>query len=417
MSTWHRTYWSVFVANLVTAVGMMSFLPFFPSLLEEMGLEDQKAISRWAGVVFGAAPLAAALMGPVWGSIGDRIGRKVMVLRAMLAITLFVGCMGFVRTPWELLVLRFCQGMFSGFVPPSITLVSISAPKERQGRVAGSLQAAVAAGAIVGPLMGAWVQSVWGMRSIFTVVSVLSGLGALCVLLFAEEDRELRTAFEGFAPKRLLGAVWQDLKLLFRKPRLRATLVVLFVVQFGLGATNPQLELFVETLGLEEAGVTLSGEERRSLTAWLFTAFAAAGVVSTSVWGSLGDRIGHARVMVTASLAAAVVLGLHAFVTAYALVLGVRILLGLASTGPNASAWGLAAEETTPETRGGAFGTIFSARSLAVSIGSMTGGFLASLVGIRMLFALAAVAVCCALVAARGAWGTAEQPERGHGVV
>ena len=37
MAGWRRTYWTVWTANLVTAIGMMSFLPFFPSLLEEMG--------------------------------------------------------------------------------------------------------------------------------------------------------------------------------------------------------------------------------------------------------------------------------------------------------------------------------------------------------------------------------------------
>ena len=397
MSTWQRTYWAVFVANLVTAVGMMSFLPFFPSLLEEMGLDDRDEIATWTGVVFGAAPLAAAVMGPVWGSIGDRIGRKVMVLRAMLAITVFVGFMGYVQSPWQLLALRLAQGTFSGFVPPSITLVSVSAPEGAQGRVAGSLQASVAAGSIIGPLMGAWVQGIWGMRSIFFVVAVLSGLGALCVLVFAEEDRGLRTAFKGFAPTRLLGGVVDDLKVLLANPRLRATLLVLFVVQFGLGATNPQLELLVDSMGHE-------GEERRKLTAWLFTATAGAAVVSTSLWGRWGDRVGHVRVLFVSSVAAAVVLGLHSVVFLYALILTARILLGSTFTGPNASAWAIAATETPAESRGGAFGTIFSARSLAVSLGSMTGGFLASWMGIRTLFAVAAVCICGALLAARGAW-------------
>ena len=74
MAGWRRTYWTVWTANLVTAIGMMSFLPFFPSLLEEMGLRDRDEIQLWAGIAFGAAPLSATFMSPIWGALGDRLG-------------------------------------------------------------------------------------------------------------------------------------------------------------------------------------------------------------------------------------------------------------------------------------------------------------------------------------------------------
>ena len=139
MSSWRRTYWTVWLSNLVTSIGMMSFLPFFPSLLEEMGVDDPAAKRAWAGVIFGAAPLSATLMSPIWGALGDRLGRKLMVVHSMLAICLFVGGMHWASTPWQLLAMRLGQGLFSGFIPPSITLVSVGAPPERQGRVAGDL--------------------------------------------------------------------------------------------------------------------------------------------------------------------------------------------------------------------------------------------------------------------------------------
>ena len=83
MESWKRTYWSVWTANLITSIGMMSFLPFFPTLLEEIGLRDRESIATWAGILYGAAPLSAALMSPLWGALGDRYGRRLMVLRSM----------------------------------------------------------------------------------------------------------------------------------------------------------------------------------------------------------------------------------------------------------------------------------------------------------------------------------------------
>ena len=59
MSPWQRTYWTIWTANLITALGMMSFLPFFPVLLRELGVEGDEAVATWTGVLFGAAPLAA----------------------------------------------------------------------------------------------------------------------------------------------------------------------------------------------------------------------------------------------------------------------------------------------------------------------------------------------------------------------
>ncbi len=394
-SAWNRTFWVVFVANLVTAIGMMSFLPFFPSFLEELGIEDRDELAAWTGVVFGAAPLAAAVMGPIWGSIGDRFGRKLMVLRSLLAITFFVGAMGFARTPWELLILRFGQGIFSGFVPPSITLVSIAAPKDRQGRVAGSLQSALAIGSIVGPLVGAFLQGEFGIRSVFTFVAVASGLSALSIGLFAEEEPGLRTTLERFSPTTVLGSTWRDLAIIFRAQGLRTAVLVLFLVQFGLGATNPLMELLVRDLW--------KGDPARipHLTSLLFTAPAIAIVVATPLWGRFGDRVGHRRALLRSALGSAVAFVLHGLAPAYALLFGARLAIGATSAGSNAAAFGVAAVETRPENRGSAFGAVFSARALAVSLGAMVGGTLAAWIGIRGLFWVAGGTVGVALLIGR----------------
>ena len=47
MSTWKRTFAAVWLANTVTAIGMMAFLPFFPSQLEHLGLTDRDEIATW----------------------------------------------------------------------------------------------------------------------------------------------------------------------------------------------------------------------------------------------------------------------------------------------------------------------------------------------------------------------------------
>ena len=55
MERWKRTFAAVWVANSITSIGMMAFLPFFPSHLEHLGLSDRDAIATWAGVLYGAS--------------------------------------------------------------------------------------------------------------------------------------------------------------------------------------------------------------------------------------------------------------------------------------------------------------------------------------------------------------------------
>ncbi len=392
---WKRTYWAVWVANLVTAIGMMSFLPFFPSYLEELGLTDRDEIAAWTGVIYGAAPLVAAYMSPVWGSIGDRIGRKWMVLRALCAIALFVGGMSFVTAPWQLLALRIGQGVFSGFVAPSVTLVSIAAPAAAQGRVAGSLQTSLAAGSIIGPLMGAAIAEHWSVSAIFLVVSAAAVVGGLLVSVFAYEDPSLRMTKDVGSKRGMFSALADDVARLRANAALRRAVLLLFFVQFGVGATNPQLELYVRDL-------TGGGpEEVRRLTALLFTLLAATALVATPIWGRIADRRSPQRALVEASVLSCVALAFHAIAPIYSLLVVARVLLGATSSGTGPSAFGVAAEESPVERRGGAFGAVFSARALAISLGSMSGGWLTAVLGIRGTFVLGAGLVLVALLS----WG------------
>jgi DHA1 family multidrug resistance protein-like MFS transporter len=400
MSAWKRTWWVVFAANLITSIGMMSFLPFFPSILTDLGVADEEARKVWAGVLFGAAPLAAAIMGPIWGSIGDRYGRKIMVVRALLAITLFVGAMGFAKSPWVLLALRLGQGIFSGFIPPSITLVSVGAPRELQGRVTSSLQAALPAGMILGPVVGELIASLAGTSQVFFFVAALAGTSALAVALLAREDPSSRLTLEPFSTMEfpwgsLLSGAWGDLRLVLANARIQLALLVLFVEQFALGATNPLLEIHAEHL----LGA-LPGEAARQ-TSWLFSGLAIAGVIATPLWGRFGDRFGHERALCLSVVSSGLLLGLHAAARTFSALLVLRVSLGATTPGANVASFGIAALETGEDRRGGAMGAVFSARALAVSIGASLGGALSSLLGIRGLFLASGVGVLLLLLGFR----------------
>ncbi len=394
MESWKRTYWAVWFSNLIAAMGMMSILPFFPSHLEAMGLEDRASIATWTGVVFGAAPLSAAIVSPIWGALGDRFGRRLMVVRSMIGIAIFVGAMAYATSPWQLLVLRIAQGMFSGFLPPSMTLVSTVAPVHKQGRLAANLQSAMVWGAVLGPMLGEAVRETRSVEDVYLVVSALAATAVLVVLLFAREDHSKRQAkTEAVSFARVLRGSLGDLNELRTNRGLRVAVVFLFWLQFAMGATNPQMELFV-----------------RDLDAWFlrpsvaapFSVLAAANLVALPLWGRYGDARGHHRALVCCAAWSAAALLLHAVTPGFEALLVLRALLGVVVAGAGPLAFGLAAAETAADRRGGAFGVVFSARALAVAVSAMAGGWLSSLTGIRGLFVVGGTMVLLSLWFLRG---------------
>ena len=385
MGSWKRTYWVVWSSNLITAIGMMSFLPFFPGHLMGMGLEDPDEIAAWTGVIFGAAPLAASVMTPIWGALGDRFGRRLMTVRAMLAITLFVGAMSLATQPWHLVVLRLGQGFFSGFIAPSITLVSVIAPPDRQGEIAGSLQTALAIGAVLGPLIGGLVGPAVGLEWIFLGIAVASSSSAALVWFFAREDSGQRQSVTGgISPAAVLRSSLADLGAVWSHARLRSALFLVFWMILAAGATNPLMQLYVEELG------TPPGESER-WTGYLASAMAIVHILAMPLWGRYGDRRGYRRALGRCAIAGVAALFLHALAPGLLVLFGARVLLGAALAGSTPLAYGLAATEIPVERRGGAMGAVFSARTLGISISAVLGGILSGWLGLRGLFIVGAV--------------------------
>lgn len=409
MPSWKRTYWAVWVANLVTSIGMMSFLPFFPGHLRELGLEDPDSIARWSAAIFGAAPFTAGIMMPIWGAIGDRYGRKVMVLRAMFAICVFVGLMSFAETPLQLFLLRVGQGLFTGFVAPSVTLVSVSAPEDRQGQVTGSLQTALALGSIAGPFLGGLLSVSIGVRGVFSWVALCAFVSALCVAFFAHEDAAQRREPTGepFSLGELLRSSSRELAHVLENPTLKVAVLLTFLLQFGIGATNPLLELHVGELlaGSDNLArrvleplfgeLDAAGLQRLSTSA-MFGGMSLLTLIGMPLWGRRGDRVGHERTLLASAALSAVALCLHAVAPLVSVLFVARLALGGAGAGLAPSAFGIVAREVGVDRRGGAIGAVVSARTFAISVGAILGGQLVPWIGIRGLYWLGAAVVSVA---------------------
>ena len=128
-----------------------------PYYIQQMGISDTRAVSSWTGAYQAVGAVAFAIATPLWGTLGDRYGRKLMLVRAMIATTVVLVLMGLARTPGQLLIMRVIQGFFTGTPAAASALVAVDAPKKRLAYSLGLVQTAVFVGSSLGPMLGGYV--------------------------------------------------------------------------------------------------------------------------------------------------------------------------------------------------------------------------------------------------------------------
>lgn len=371
---WRRTLWVLFFANVATATGMMAMVPFLTFFVEELGVEDPSLRNLWSGIIVGAAPVVAALMGPVWGAISDRVGRKIMVLRALGAIMIFVGLMGVVTDIWVLLLLRVLQGFFSGYIPTSITFVSVMAPEEEQGRIASRIQSAMPAGMVGGFLIGGFLSELGYIRWIFPLCAFLAALSFVAVAVMTKEPVVVRET-----PGRPRPSILKATRDVIALPVLMTLLSAVCLVRLLVSTVDPVYARYVLELG---------GDKR--IAGFVMSAQAVCAVIAMPRWGRLTDRIGPSLVFVLSGAGVAAAFLAQGLAQDVPQVFVARCCAGLFLAGVFPAAYVLAGREAPQDRRGAAMGVVFMAMALSHAIGSMIGGTMLNLVGFRGLFAIIA---------------------------
>ncbi len=174
----------------------------------------------------------------------------------------------------------------------------------------------------------------------------------------------------------------------------RLSFVLLLVSQLiatmGFTFVMPFTPLYVQELGVEDAG---------RAAAWAGFVNGATGLtmaLAAPLWGRLADRTGRKLMLLRATLAGSVVVGLMGFVAAPWQLLVLRLLQGTV-TGTVPAATALVASDSPSRSVGTRLGAFQMVVFVAAAAGPVAGGIFADLVGIRTSFFLTS-----ALLAASG---------------
>lgn len=360
---WKRNLFVLSIAVFIAGIAFSEIMPFLSLYINTLGNFSHQQLNFWSGIVYSGTFIVSAVVSPWWGKLADKKGRKPMILRAGIGMSIVIACMGLVQNVGQLLLLRMLQGVFAGFISNSNALVATETPKTNSGQALGTIASATTAGTLLGPLVGGALTSIFSYRVTFMITGGLLLICSVLVLFFVHEDD-----FKPVTAKKLDKASGVIKSL--RSPHLIfGLLLTTMIIQAANNSINPIVSLYVRQL--------LNGHGNVVFISGVIAALPGiATFLVASRFGALGDKIGTHKIIVAGFIAASIFFFLTAFVR-NTVELGVlRFLVGFS----DACLFPQVQTMLTKNSPAAVTGRIFSWNQSAMYIGNIVGPLLGSFV-------------------------------------
>ncbi|NIF32362.1 multidrug efflux MFS transporter MdtG [Enterobacter sp. Cy-643] len=390
---WKRNLAVVWVGCFLTGAAFSLVMPFLPLYVEQLGVTGHSQLNMWSGLVFSITFLFSAVASPFWGGLADRKGRKLMLLRSALGMSVVMLLMGLAQNIWQFLALRALLGLLGGFVPNANALIATQIPRHKSGWALGTLSTGAVSGALLGPLMGGLMADSYGLRSVFFITSLVLFICFVMTLFF------IRESFTPVSKKDMLHA--RQVLTSLKNPRLVLSLfVTTMIIQVATGSIAPILTLYVRDLAGNVSNLAF-------ISGMIASVPGVAALISAPRLGKLGDRIGPEKILIGA-LTISVLLLIPMSLVQNPWQLGIlRFLLGAADGALLPAVQTLLVYNSSSQISGRIFSYNQSFRDIGNVTGPLLGAAVSASYGFRTVFLVTASVV---LFNALYSWMTLRQP-------
>ncbi|WP_233808393.1 MFS transporter [Paraburkholderia sp. HP33-1] len=229
--------------------------PLFPAIMKDLHLDAQD-VGNCIGILGLSWGIFAALM----GGISDKIGRRKVLIPAILAFSLLSGFSGLAGGLMSLLGVRALMGVAEGsFCPTSFAATADASHPKRRGFNLGLQQSGFALfGLALSPIIATQLLSVVTWRWVFALVSVPGLILGVLMFFVIREPKANPLA----TPKRTASpaerANWRDVLKSRNIPIAMAALFCAMTGVFVLGAMLPLYLTEYLSLDTQRMGVVVS---------------------------------------------------------------------------------------------------------------------------------------------------------------
>lgn len=380
MESWKVNLISVWFGCLFTGLAISQIIPFLPLYVEQLGVTDPSSLTLWSGLIFSVTFMVSAIVSPMWGSLADRKGRKLMLLRASLGMGIVIFLQAFVTDVWQLFLLRALMGLTSGYIPNAMALVATQVPRERSGWAMSMVTTAQICGVIMGPMMGGFLADWVGLRAVFLITSGLLLTSFLITLFLIKEGGQPRVKKED----KLSGTM------VFRSLGNPGLIISLFLttltIQLCNGSISPILTLFVRELEPNVQNIAFISGVVAAIPG-------VSALFSAPTLGKLCDRIGAQRILFSALILTFVLFVTMSWAGSAFQLGALRFLLGFAEGAMMPAVQTMLLRYSSDRVTGRIFGYNQSFMYLGNVVGPLIGSGVSAIGGFRWVFAATAVVV------------------------
>ena len=182
----HRAVPIVVAAAAIDVIGFGIITPVLPSLITDLGDMDLPAATRVAGWMLATFALTQFFAGPIIGNLGDRYGRRPVLLAGMICFSIDYALQAVAPTLAWLFLGRAIAGVTGALYGPAGAVIADVSPPEKRAAGYGLLGAAFGIGFVIGPALGGLVATL-GPRVPFVVAAVLAAGNALAMYFLLPE--------------------------------------------------------------------------------------------------------------------------------------------------------------------------------------------------------------------------------------
>ena len=336
-------------------------IPFLPVYLLELGAPREQ-IEIWTALVFSSCFLIAGIMAPIWGKVSDIKGKKSMAVRASILLCISYICGGFITAPIHLLGIRIMQGFANGYTPVVLSMVSSQSPKDKLGSSLSIIQSSQLIGTVSGPLIGGLLADIYGNRASFIIAGILLCLVSLitCVTPYSNDQSEITTS---------KSSIFADLKHCFVTREICEPLLLFFILQCAMLATNPLMALYVSKLICSFDDIGFYAGLACSIPPLI-------GAFFSPLWGIFGQKKGYYKAMALTFLGSGLCTIGQGSSSSYESLLVYSGLMGIFIVGIMPAMTASLTLATNSDFRGRAFG----AMTMMGQFGAMLGPFMGATV-------------------------------------
>lgn len=184
-----RALLPVVLASLALVVAAV---PALNVALPDLARDTGASLSQLQWVVDAYALVFAGLLLPA-GAFGDRYGRKPVLVTGLLVFGAGSAAAALTSTPDALVGLRAVMGLGAALVmPTTLSIITTSYPREKQGKAVGAWVGVAGAGAVLGLLASGLLLEAWSWQSVFWFNALLGLVVGGAALRLVPNSREAR---------------------------------------------------------------------------------------------------------------------------------------------------------------------------------------------------------------------------------